>query len=143
MTGLLNISEANSIALHLCVVLAEADPGFHATSAISRRLGFSSNHSAKVVQMLVRAGILETGRGPAGGARLAKPPDKITMLDIHIAAGGEPMPSGCLLDHAICQGDGCMLGKTFHEENKRLYTLMKNTKLSTVVATAKIDRPTH
>ena len=141
MTGMLNISEATSIALHLCVALAGGGPGFHATSGISRRLGFSSNHSAKVVQMLVRAGILETGRGPAGGARLAKAADQITLLDVYAAAGGDPKPSGCLLNHAVCRGDGCILGKTFREENARLFSLMKRTRLSTIAANAKINRP--
>jgi Rrf2 family protein len=141
MTGMLNISEATSIALHLCVALAGAGSGFHPTSTISRLLGFSSNHSAKVVQMLVRAGILETGRGPAGGARLAKAADQITLLDVYAAAGGDPKPSGCLLNHAVCRGDGCILGKTFREENERLFSLMKRTRLSTIAANAKINRP--
>ncbi len=141
MTGLLNISEAMSIALHFCVALAGEEAGFQSTSEISRLLGFSANHSAKVVHMLVRAGLLETGRGPAGGVRLAKPASSITLLAIYEAAGGEPKPTGCLLQHTVCRGDGCFLGKTFRAENERLFALMKRTRLSTVAANAKLNRP--
>ena len=79
--------------------------------------------------------------GPAGGARLAKAADQITLLDVYAAAGGDPKPSGCLLNHAVCRGDGCILGKTFREENERLFSLMKRTRLSTIAANAKINRP--
>lgn len=133
MPGLLNISEAVSIALHTCMRLAD-DPGrFHSARQVSRSLGCSIHHFAKVVQRLVRAGILETERGPAGGARLAKPLAQTTVLEVYMAAGGSPTYQGCLLKHNICQGDSCALGKLMAKENGRLVSLLKNLTLASVV----------
>jgi Rrf2 family nitric oxide-sensitive transcriptional repressor len=140
MMGLLNISEAMSIALHTCVWLANGVEGFSSAGRISKTLGFSANHSAKVVQQLVRAGLLETERGPSGGARLAKPASKITLLDIYVATGGSPDFSGCLLKHSVCKGDGCLLGKTLREQNTQLVALLKRTRLDSVVGSMKKNR---
>lgn len=52
----------------------------------------------KVLQQLVRAGILDSVRGPHGGFCLARPSDKISMLDVVEAvegplSGGGDMPA--------------------------------------------------
>ena len=140
MLGLLNISEAMSIALHTCAWLADAPESFGSARKISEKLGFSAHHFAKVVQQLARAGILETERGPAGGARLARPPAEITLLDIYIAAGGTPNYKGCLLKHNICEGDSCVLGKLMAKENKRLVSLLESVTLDSVVSSLKKNR---
>ncbi len=140
MLGLLNISEAMSIALHTCASLAEQPDRYHSAREISERLGFSAHHFAKVVQQLVRAGILVTERGPAGGARLARPAGAITLLEIYVAAGGSPERTGCLLKHEICQGDGCALGKLMARENERLVDLLKTVTLESIVRSVKRNR---
>ena len=140
MLGLLNISEAMSIALHTCACLAEDPDRFHSARQISDKLGFSAHHFAKVVQQLVRAGLLETERGPAGGAKLARPPEDITLLEIYVAAGGHPSYKGCLLKHDICDGDSCALGKLMAKENERLITLLKNVRLDSIVRSLKRNR---
>ncbi len=140
MLGLLNISEAMSIALHTCASLAEDTERFQSAHEISDKLGFSAHHFAKVVQQLTRAGLLETERGPAGGAKLARPPEKITLLEIYIAAGGSPNYKGCLLKHDICGGDGCALGKLMSKENERLVTLLRTVTLDSIVRSLKRNR---
>lgn len=140
MLGLLNISEAMSIALHTCVWLADDPERFQSARQISKKRGFSPHHSAKVERQLVRSGILETERGPAGGARLARPSAEITILEIYIAVGGNPIYKGCLLKHNICNGDGCALGKVMAKENKRMVSLLKNFTLASVVRSLKKDR---
>jgi Rrf2 family protein len=140
MLGLLNISEAMSIALHTCAVLAESPEHFGSARTISEKLGFSPHHFAKVVQQLARAGLLETERGPAGGARLTRPAAEITLFEIYVAAGGTPTYKGCLLKHNICDGHGCALGELMAKENKRLIGLLKNTNLASVVRSLKKNR---
>ncbi|NLN03005.1 MAG: Rrf2 family transcriptional regulator, partial [Lentisphaerae bacterium] len=57
MLGLLNISEAMSIAPHTRVILADQPGQKLSAREISKRLGFSAHHFAKVAQQLVRANI--------------------------------------------------------------------------------------
>ena len=133
MIGLLNISEAMSIALHTCVRLAQEPDAFVSVRTVSKEMGFSSHHVAKVAQQLSRAGLIETERGPSGGAKLARPADKIVLLDIYVAAGGTAEFSGCLLKHDVCKGKKCALGKLIATENKRLITLLRTVTLDSVV----------
>ncbi len=141
MLGLLNISEAMSIALHTCASLAEKPDHYHSARHISEKLGFSPHHFAKVVQQLVRAGLLETERGPAGGAKLSRPPESITLLEIYIAAGGHPAYEGCLLKSDVCDGKSCALGKLMAKENERLINVLKSTTLDSIVRSLKRNRP--
>lgn len=59
--------------------------GIHADEApariadISRRMGMSEDHLAKVVARLAQLGYVETLRGRDGGVRLAQPPAKIIV----------------------------------------------------------------
>ena len=132
MPGLLNIPEGLSIALHTCLWIADdRERPFRPSPEIAKNLGFSYNHFAKVVQRLVRAGLLETERGPKGGIRLAREPKNVTMLEIYEAAGGEPLrPHRCLLDPGICAGRACALGHLIESENARLHKTMQQTTLA-------------
>ena len=137
MLGLLNISEAVSIALHTCVSLAEDPHKFHSARQISERFGFSANHFAKITQQLVRSGLLETERGPSGGAKLTRPPKEITLLEIHTAAGGDPRLQGCLLKSKVCKGNCCAMGRLIAKENEKLIEILSSMTLDTVARSLK------
>jgi len=137
MIGLMNISEAMSIALHTCARLALEPDTFVSVRTVSKEMGFSPHHVAKVAQQLSRAGLIETERGPSGGAKLARPAEETVLLDIYIAAGGTAEFSGCLLKHDVCRGKRCALGKLIARENQRLVTLLRHTTLASVVKSLK------
>lgn len=131
MNGLLNISESLSIALHVCLWIADGDPAYRPSQKIAKELGFSYNHMAKIVQRLVHADLLEAGRGPKGGIRLARDPRNITLHDIYEAGGGAPLvPHRCMLDPKICTGRACAFGHLVERENNRLYRKMQQTTLA-------------
>ena len=70
MSGSLKISEAASLALHTMVYLA-GDPSAHYPAGrLAEALCVSEAHLAKVLQRLVKAGMLVSVRGPKGGFRL-------------------------------------------------------------------------
>lgn len=133
MRGLLDIPEGLSIALHTCLWIADGEGAFHPSRIIAKTLGFSYDHFAKVVQKLVRAGVLETERGPKGGIRLARNPKSLTLLDVYEAAGGLPLrPHRCMLDPKICAGRACAFGRLVEKENNLLHRKMKNTTLASL-----------
>lgn len=55
---------------------------------VAEACGIPSGHLLKILQQLVRAQILSSERGPAGGFVLRKPADEITLLEIVEAIDG-------------------------------------------------------
>lgn len=52
---------------------------------IAAAYGVSHNHMVKVVNLLQKAGFVETKRGPGGGVTLARPADQINLGDVLLA----------------------------------------------------------
>ncbi|HEY0117225.1 MAG TPA: Rrf2 family transcriptional regulator [Cellulomonas sp.] len=44
----------------------------------------------RLMAALVKAGVVDSGRGPGAGWRLARPPARITLRDVDEAVGSEP-----------------------------------------------------
>lgn len=55
---------------------------------ISKQYDIPLEYLLKILQQLVRANVLRSKRGPRGGFSLARPPQKITMLQIIEAVEG-------------------------------------------------------
>ena len=75
-------------------VRALFDMAFHAGTLpvqvkdISRRQEISPRYLEQIFQVLKKAGLLRSKRGPQGGYALARPPAEITLLDIITATEG-------------------------------------------------------
>ena len=137
MYKLFNIQEGLSIAIHVCLWVAADNTTYHPSADVAQKLGFSYHHFAKIIQRLVKTGILQTERGPKGGIRLARPTAKITLLDLYLATGGQPLhpQHRCLLDPAICAGCACGLGRWIRDENTRLHNRLQTTTLASLART--------
>ena len=78
---------------HICTILALLPEGKGINvDALADHFEVPSAYLAKQMQLLRRAGIVESVRGKRGGYRLAKSVDAITLLDIVRAIEG-PMPA--------------------------------------------------
>ena len=62
---------------------------------IAQQLGESPAYMAKVLRLLVKAGILRSEHGSKGGVLLSKSPDEITLLAIVEACQGSIASSHC------------------------------------------------
>lgn len=82
--------------LHLCTLLAFVEP--KQTIDATNMAEFHElpvPYLRKALQALTRAGVLESGAGPAGGYRLARPADQITFLDVFTAIEGDQNAFRC------------------------------------------------
>lgn len=86
-----------------------SDPGRgFSTAALAAEFGLSRNHLAKIVQRLVRGGILTTRRGGGGGAMLARAPQDITLGSVVrlLEEGGAGLVDCLSHDGPHCSIDG-------------------------------------
>ncbi|NIQ11845.1 MAG: Rrf2 family transcriptional regulator, partial [Gammaproteobacteria bacterium] len=57
----------------------------------------------KLLQPLIKSGIIESKRGYSGGIRLARMPEQISLLEIIESVEGGIELNECVADPAICQ----------------------------------------
>src|SRR5262245_11875601 len=75
-------SQTVEYALRAVVFLA-SQPGEPATTEeIAKRTKVKAPYLAKILQGLVKKGIVKSQRGVGGGVTLALPPDELTILEV-------------------------------------------------------------
>lgn len=129
MPGVVKISEAASLALHAMVVLVKNPDRPVSTNEIATTLGVSENHLSKVLQRLVKGGLLGSVRGPNGGFSLQDSPARITLLQVYEAVEGPLIQAQCLFNRPICDGKSCMLGGLIETVNKDVRDQLERTTL--------------
>ena len=85
----MKLGEGVEAAIHCAATLAGLENGATMPgSALAGQFGLSASYLLKHLQALAAAGILESVPGPAGGYRLARAADRISLLDIVLAVEG-------------------------------------------------------
>ena len=132
MHGSLRISEAASLALHTMVFLAGVPTTRYSSGRIARTLCVSEAHLAKVLQRLSKTGFLVSVRGPNGGFRLARSPEKITLLEVFEAIDGSFEPDECLMHDHSCGQMGCLFGDLLGDINRQVREYLGSRNLEDV-----------
>ncbi|MBD3278876.1 MAG: Rrf2 family transcriptional regulator [Candidatus Aegiribacteria sp.] len=103
MSSPINIPESFSLAVHGLARLAAADSKPVKLQDLLIRPG-STDHLSKVMQKLVKAGMVRSRRGRGGGFTLAVNPADIRLMDVWIVLEGT-------FENTICPyaGNGCSL----------------------------------
>ncbi|MBN2681798.1 MAG: Rrf2 family transcriptional regulator [Bacteroidales bacterium] len=108
MSKIVNLSEAASIALHGMVLIARSETMLNVIQ-IAEMTATSKHHVAKVLQRLVKVGLLFSHRGPTGGFSLKKKPEEVTLLELYETIEGKIEITACPLDKPICAFDKCLM----------------------------------
>ena len=131
MNGTLRLSEAFNLGLHAACYLASRDGGRASIREIASYLGVSEAHLAKVMQRLVRCGVLKSFRGPGGGFVLGREGSRISLMDIYEGLEGPFSPTTCLLGRSSCLGRSCILGGLTDAVDDLLESYLRETDLET------------
>lgn len=78
----MRLTRYTDYSLRVLIHLALHDERLCSIGEISRTYEISHNHLMKVANALARDGFIETVRGRAGGMRLARQPDKISVGEV-------------------------------------------------------------
>ncbi|MDT0341822.1 RrF2 family transcriptional regulator [Streptomyces litchfieldiae] len=101
----MRMSEGVEWALHSCLNLTWTESGEAMTAArLAAFYDLPAAYLNKQLQALARAGILTSTPGPRGGFRLARPPERISLLDVVTAIEGGVEAFRC--DEVLRKGPG-------------------------------------
>ena len=133
MSQLVRISEAASLAMHTMAILGQSPQRRFTNQELADRLRASGHHLAKVMQRLVKAGYVDSVRGPQGGFCLGRPAHSLTLLAIFEVVEGPVGDGGCLLSQPICNGHDCALGEVVQSFHRQLRDYLASTTLDQMV----------
>ncbi len=124
------LSRACEYGLQAAIYLAKkAERDYTLSREISKRLSIPHQYLCKIMQTLVKKGILISHKGPKGGLALSKKPAEITMMDVVTAIDGTDFMPGCIIGYKKCvENSNCPLHVTWCDnlEKIRLMFLHKS-----------------
>lgn len=123
------MSEGVEWGLHCCMVLAWLeDRAPIATGKLAEMFELPPEYLKKRLQPLVREGILESTPGIRGGYRLARAPERITLMDVVGAVEGRTEAFRCT--EIRRQGAGITAGKSEFAKPCGIATAMRRAELA-------------
>ena len=78
----MRLTTFTDFALRALMRMASDPDRSHSTAEIANEFGISRDHLTKAIAALAAAGIVKTRRGAGGGARLARPAERLLLGDI-------------------------------------------------------------
>lgn len=138
---MVKLNKSTRYALYAMVELA-ADPGAVLTSRhIADKYRISEHHVAKVMQQLVRAGLVRSIRGINGGFQIARSAKEVTMFDIVRLFEPQLPKERCILaDYdVVCHlADACRIGEVFDEIREQAASTLQSITIATLIAPKKL-----
>jgi Rrf2 family iron-sulfur cluster assembly transcriptional regulator len=95
------------------------------TSEVARAADVPESFLAKVLQVLARAGIVESFRGTGGGFALIRPAGEISLRQVIEAVEGNIALNKCLVHQDACKRVGaCPTHKVWQEAQEQLLNVL-------------------
>ena len=116
--GMLKFSDATVLGLHALIYLAANDDRKISTKEIADIHNASEAHLAKVMQRLVKSGLVHSVRGPGGGFTLGRPSEDISLREVYELFEGKPPMTACLFDQPVCPSQACLFHDLLSEVNE-------------------------
>ncbi len=132
MSNYFKTSEAGSIALHAMIMLSMNQNRLVRIREIADVFNLSEAHLAKVLNRLVKSGLVIATRGPLGGYKLNKSANLISLKEIYETIEGKSQKKRCLFSISICDGTECSLGNFFTIKSQQVEEMLSKTKLSNI-----------
>ena len=127
-----DVSKRSQLGLYVMVALTREPKKQRSNEELARMLNASTNHLAKVLQTLARAGWISSTRGAGGGYVLACNPTLISMADVVELFEGPTQLKRCSLTkpQSPCEDwIGCEIGSVMQEINEQAYYTLKSINL--------------
>jgi Rrf2 family transcriptional regulator, nitric oxide-sensitive transcriptional repressor len=135
------LSQTVEYALRAAVQLASLAPESTTTADLAQVTRVPPAYLVKVLQALVKAGIVKSQRGVSGGVSLAIPADKLTILDIVNATDPIQRIKTCPLELASHGTNLCPLHRRLDAALAQVEQAFRSTSLAEVLGDPSKIRP--
>jgi len=130
----MRISRSTGYALLAAGYIAQhKDKKIILSQDISKKYNIPLEYLLKILQQLVRANVLNSKRGPGGGFSLAKPPQRITILEIIEAVDGPMLRKLYLAEQAQTERFSRRAEKVHEKAIAQARSVFEKTKLSNLL----------
>lgn len=138
MAGILRMSEGVSIGVHAMIVLTLYKDKLNLTKDIAAILDVSEAYLGKILQQLVKAGYVNSIRGPKGGFSIKEGAENTKLIDIYKLLEGAMKLESCGFKSTSCT-EYCSLHTTMDSINNQFIQYFENTRVIDVINSHKIE----
>jgi len=117
---MIGFSQTTGYAIQALACLAGRDDGLAQAKEIAACTGIPGPYLSKILNTLSRAGLLLSKRGYRGGVGLARPADRIGLIDIASAVEGDEWLPNCLLGLSALEDECCPLHAFWKETRAQI-----------------------
>lgn len=115
------INKETDYAIRAAVALARRPGAFVSSAEISAAEGIPLQFLRRILQRLLKAGLVVSREGVAGGVRLSARPERVRLLDLMSVFQGDVALSECMFRKRICANRGtCVLRRHIKEIERGL-----------------------
>ena len=130
----MKVNASTTYGLRAMKHIAEREAeGIVSSEEISKEYDIPMEYLLKIMSLFARAKFLHSKRGPRGGFSLAKPLNKISILDIIEAVEGPIANNFSLRSHLPKNKFAAKTDRVFERALAEAVKVLKNTKLSDLV----------
>jgi len=128
----MQISRRVDYGLRAVIYLSGQDPEKCCSiTEIAQQQGVPRKFLEKIIQDLIRKGLIKSRRGSCGGYMLARSPDAISFYDVIEAIEGPVAVNACLDQHLGCdQLPRCTMVGVWSEVQRRVIEVFTSTKIA-------------
>ena len=141
----MKISSKGRYALRfMCDLAINGKNGLVSLKAVSERQNIGIKYLELIASMLLKAGFIESVRGPMGGYRLSMSPDEYTAAMILALTEGNMAPAPCLekAKNTCEMKNKCATLKLWEKLNSAVYDVLNTTTLADLTE-EKISTPDY
>jgi Rrf2 family protein len=122
-------------AVRALIYLADnKNEGIVSVPELVDELGITRPFLRKIMQLLAKAGVIESYKGNKGGFRLIKKPDDVYLIDLVEIFQGDFSLNECLLNKDICPNKGnCILKDRVDDIEEKIRLELKSIDLSSLI----------
>ena len=130
----MRITKWGEYGILCCVYLAQKGPdACVGASEIAEHQSIPLQYTQQILQRLRKGGVIVSVRGPGGGYKIGRAPDRISLKEILDAAEGFTFQVICESKSITCDSAECLLKDTWYELRDAVDRVLESKTLAALV----------